>query len=77
MKKKEYNILVFVGKEKRGMSRIILSEIAKNGVKNAKVVKSGTSKKYNKLVKEADDRIDAAHINYANVYKRAATYMSR
>ena len=53
------------------MSRIILTDTSKNGVKNAKTVKPQNTKKYRKLVKEANERIqnDKAE-KYADLMKR-------
>lgn len=53
------------------MGRIILTDIAKNGVRGAKVVKPKNDKKYEKLVKEANERIqnDKAE-RYADLMKR-------
>ena len=39
------------------MGKIILTDVAKHGVRGAKVVKPKNDKKYEKLVKEANERI--------------------
>lgn len=39
------------------MGRIILTDVAKNGVRGAKIVEPKTDKQYEKLVKEANERI--------------------
>ena len=57
------------------MSRIILSDIAQNGVKGAVKKKIRMSNKYKEAVREADERIEDAHVRYAKVYKKASTYL--
>ena len=53
------------------MARIIVSDVAQFGVKNATVAKSDKSKTYKKLVDEADARIKQNHLHDAYVYKNA------
>ncbi len=59
------------------MKRIKLSDVAKNGDLIAKPVRPLNSGKYNKLVKEADARIEADKRNSVSVYRRAALYVAR
>lgn len=59
------------------MKRIKLSEVAKHGVKNTKIVTPFTSEQYMRLVKEADAKIEAEKRNSVNVYRRASLYVAR
>ena len=59
------------------MGIIKLSEVALHGDKEAKQIKPLNSAKYKKLVKEADDRIEADKRYSVKVYKRAALYVAR
>ena len=56
------------------MERIVLSDIAKNGVKNAKIVKPFNTEKYRKLVEEANARIEANKIEEAYTYRRSKNF---
>lgn len=59
------------------MKRIKLSNVAKNGVKNPRVVTPFSSEQYLKLVKEADARIEAQKKDSVDVYRRATLYVAR
>jgi hypothetical protein len=59
------------------MGKIVISEIAKNGVKNARLVQYQEDEQSRKLMKEADERIRADLNNRANVYIKAASYIAR
>ena len=58
------------------MGRIILTNVAKYGVRNATEYKptKEQQEKYNQLVKEANERIRAYHAEQFNVYQRASNY---
>jgi hypothetical protein len=57
--------------------KLIISDIAKNGVSGAKVVQYQVDDTSKKLTKEANDRIKADHNNCANTYRKAALYFVR
>ena len=59
------------------MSRIVLTNVAKNGVEKARDYKPHRTERYKKLVDEANERIRAEKANSFNVYKKAATYSAR
>ena len=54
------------------MSTIILSNISQNGVKGAKKIKPKVDENYKKVMQEADERIEEAHLQYAKSYKNAS-----
>lgn len=58
------------------MAKIVLSDIALHGVRNAKVVKTTKKQqeKYDQLVKEADKRIMEYQAEQFNVYQRAKNF---
>ncbi len=60
------------------MKSIVLSTIAKNGkVKDSKIVQPQNSDMYMRLVKEADERIEADKTKCLNAYKKATLYFAR
>ncbi|MCR4637432.1 MAG: hypothetical protein K5754_14510 [Butyrivibrio sp.] len=59
------------------MGRIVLSDVAVNGVQRAKSFKDKNSPSYNKLVKEAEERIERDRILYASACKRANVYLAQ
>ena len=59
------------------MERIKLSNVAKYGVKNAKIVKPFNTKEYRKLVEEANARIEAAKTEDAKAWIRAKNVVAR
>lgn len=56
------------------MTKIVLSNISQNGVKGAKKVKPKIDENYKKVMQEANERIEEAHIQYAKTYKNASNY---
>lgn len=59
------------------MERIKLSDVAKYGVKNVKIVKPFNTEEYRKLVEEANARIEAAKIEDAKAWRRAKNFVAR
>ena len=59
------------------MERIKLSNVAKYGVKNAKIVKPFNTEEYRKLVEEANARIEAGKIEEAMAWRRAKNFVAR
>ena len=59
------------------MKRIELSDVAKYGVKNVKLVKPFNTKEYRKLVEEANARIEANKREEAMAYRRAKNFVAR
>lgn len=59
------------------MSKIILSEEAQNGIQGVTQRKMKISKSYQKLIDEADQKIDESRSRYANAYKKATSYLAR
>lgn len=57
------------------MGIIILSDIAQNGVKDVKKIKPKTSKKYEEVMREANENIKIAHDNYNEIYKKASNFI--
>ena len=57
--------------------KLIISDIAKNGVSGAKVVPYQVDDTAKKLTKEANERIRADHNNCANTYRKAVSYFVR
>ena len=57
--------------------KLIISDIAKNGVSEAKVVRYQVDDTSRKLIKEANERIKADQNNCANIYRKAASYFVR
>lgn len=59
------------------MKKLIVSNIAKNGVPEAKVVRYQADDASKKLTKEANERIKADQNNCANTYRKAVSYFVR
>lgn len=57
------------------MATIILSDIAQNGVKGAKKIKSKTNGKYKEVMKEMNENIQRDHAHYNEIYKRASNFI--
>jgi len=57
--------------------RLIISDIAKNGVSGAKVVQYQVDDTSKNLTKEANERIKDDNRIYAEVYKNAISYFVR
>lgn len=58
------------------MKKLIVSDIAKNGVSGAKVVQYQVDDTSRKLIREANERIKADQ-NCVNTYRKAASYFVR
>ena len=54
--------------------KLIISDIAKNGVSGAKVVQYQVDDTYRKLIREANERIKADQNSCANTYRKATSY---
>ena len=59
------------------MKKLIVSDIAKNGVQEAKIVRCQVDDTSKNLTKEANERIKADHRIYAEAYKNAISYFVR
>lgn len=59
------------------MAKIMLSDIAQNGVKGATKRKARMGTRYKEVMQEADARIKEDHVRYATAYEKASTYMTR
>lgn len=59
------------------MEKLVVSEIAKNGVPEACVIKYQLNDTSRKLNREANERIIADQNNCANTYRKAASYLAR
>ena len=59
------------------MKKLIISDIAKNGVQEAKIVRYQVDDVSKKLTKEANKRIKEYYRAYAEVYKNAVLYFVR
>ena len=57
------------------MAKIILSEIAQNGVKDAQKIKPKMDDKYKEVMREADEKIKEDHARYAKAYEKASHHM--
>ncbi len=56
---------------------LVLTQAAQFGVKGAVKKELETGENYQKLVREADERIDKDRLHYAQAYKKASAYMAR
>ena len=59
------------------MKKLIVSDIAKNGVQEAKVMRYQVDDASKKLTKEAKERIKADQNNCVNTYREATSYFVR
>jgi hypothetical protein len=59
------------------MKKLIVSDIAKNGVQEAKVVQYQVDDTTKKLIREANERIKAEQNNCVNTYREATSYFVR
>lgn len=59
------------------MKKVIVSDIAKNGVQEAKIVRYQVDDASKKLTKEANERIKVDQNNCANTYRKAISYFVR
>lgn len=59
------------------MAKIVLSMAAQFGIQGATKSKPEKKKEYQKLVHEADKKIDEDRFRYAHAYKKASTYLAR
>ena len=59
------------------MKKLIISDIAKNGVQEAKIVRYQVDDVSKKLTKEANKLIKADQNNCVNTYREATSYFVR
>ena len=59
------------------MARIVLNQVARGEVKDAKSYKPERGDHYNKLVAEANKMIELDRIRYASACKKATVYLAR